>query len=128
MNIKLANAVMTLVGVTTHSNDFDSLKTQLIEHKDEVADALQFIGNADKESCVESAHYGLLATCPDEVEAHVMAVSNLYLHIINDGWENYEQNVAESLDKWLDIKDTEENDNKVQFLESCLNLDATWKF
>lgn len=128
MNIKLANAVMTLVGVTTHSNDFDSLKTQLIAHKDEVADALQFIGDSDKESCVEAAHFGLLSTCPSEVETHVMAVCNLYIHIINDGWENYEQNIAESLDKWLNIKDTEQSDNKVQFLESCLNLDATWKF
>lgn len=131
MNNKLANAVLTLVDVTTFSNDFDSLKSQLMGNKDNVADALQFIADADKEGCLESAHLALLHTCPKEVEGHVMAVNTLFLTLIGEAWQNYGQSVSTALDAWFGPKDEEQpsgNTDKIQFLESCLDLESSWKF
>lgn len=128
MHNKLTMSVNTLIDMTTKSTDYNSIKELILENKDQVAEALQFIGDADKENCLEAAHLALWKVCPEDLESHVTGAGSLFIGLIQQGWEEYQQDVAKALDDWLEVADNDDEPevdaDTVQFLENCLQVNA----
>lgn len=137
MNNRLTNAVGALIDVTTASNDYESVKSVVLEHKDLVTAALQLIGDSDHEDYITASHMALWKVCNPEIEEHVAACNSLYVTLIQQAWESFDQDMAKALDAWLEVKEeaeAEADPEQVKFLESCLDLTAqensngSWKF
>lgn len=97
---KIDDSLEVLIDITTETNDFDDLKKAIFENKDEVANALQFLGDADFESYIKVAHKTLWKVCPPELEDHVIGCCNFYTGMIAKGWDEFDEDMHKTMDKW----------------------------
>lgn len=130
MNTKIQESVSLLTSITIDTTDVESLTSAVIEQKEEVIEALQFIGDGDFEGYLEATHLTLYKVCPKELESHVAACNGFWTGIINNAWNDFEHDVAKAFNSFLELDNEEESvttsdDDTINHLTKCLNLEVS---
>jgi hypothetical protein len=140
MKNTVMNAIGDLQDAVMGSSNAVEFVEYVMHNKDLIANALQVIADTDSEPHIEVMTMVLWKCCPEEEETHVLQTMQVWKYVINNAWENCNQDVNESLTGWVDemvkhhgIKKTkkgkkvgqlptEPNPMDVEHLNKCLQL------
>lgn len=117
-----AKAIDTLVNIALHSDNGESFNGMITEHSNDFIDALQYIGDNDKEEALECSFYSLYLASGDndEFDTHIQCCLNAYLQLITAAFMHHDGNVRELIEQEFDLNNDEQQVDNILHLEKCL--------